>query len=89
MVAMLGVFGSNPTEGERKAAADLVASINKTEGVNRQIIQNFKDEMMRRSSRAEYLLTPTASSRGFDGYILSQYATPNTTGTIRNFKDLK
>jgi hypothetical protein len=89
MVAMLGVFGSNPTEGERKAAADLVASINKTKGVNRQIIQNFKNEMMRRSSRAQYLLTPMATSAGFDGYLLSQYADQAKTGKVRNFKDLK
>ena len=88
MVAMLGVFGSNPTEGERKAAADLVASINKTKGVNRQIIQNFKNEMMRRASRAQYLLTPMATSAGFDGYLLSQYADQAKTGKVRNFKDL-
>ena len=88
MVAMLGVFGSNPTEGERKAASELVASINKTEGINRKIIENFRDEMQRRASRAQYLLTPTASSAGYDGYLLSQYAQQTKTGKVINWKDL-
>ena len=88
MVAMLGVFGSNPTEGERRAASELVASINKTEGINRKIIENFRDEMQRRASRAQYLLTPTASSAGYDGYLLSQYAQQTKTGKVINWKDL-
>ena len=45
MVAVLGNFGSNPTEGERASAQELVASINDLTEVNVQTIEAYIREL--------------------------------------------
>ena len=45
MVAVLGNFGSNPTEGERASAQELVASINDLTEVNAQTIEAYIREL--------------------------------------------
>lgn len=45
MVGVLGNFGSNPTEGERASAQELVASINDLTAVNAQTIEAYIREL--------------------------------------------
>jgi len=45
MIGVLGEFGSNPTEGERASAQELVASINDLTAVNAQTIEAYIREL--------------------------------------------
>ena len=54
MIQKLGAFGGNPTEGERRAAEELVARIENTKGLNKAIITSYKQEMERRKAVNEY-----------------------------------
>ena len=54
MIQKLRAFGGNPTEGERRAAEELVARIENTKGLNQAIITSYKQEMERRKAVNEY-----------------------------------
>lgn len=55
MLQDLKKFGSNPTEGEREAAAELVASIKNTEELNEAIITRFLEIQQRRLLGIQFL----------------------------------
>ena len=88
MIAKLSAFGANPTEGEARRAAALVASIKKTKGLNIRLINDYKQEMKRRASRAEYLLTEGASIQGYNDFSKNQYKSLGKE-EVRNFGDLE
>ena len=75
MIAKLSAFGANPTEGEARRAAALVASIRKSKGLNRKLVMDYQQEMKRRGARAEYLLTSDASIQGYNDFTTNQYKT--------------
>jgi len=54
MVQKLRAFGTNPTDGERRAAEALVARIQNSKGLNRAIISSFLQEMERRQKINKY-----------------------------------
>lgn len=88
MIAKLSAFGANPTEGEARRAAALVASIKKTKGLNIRLINDYKQEMKRRASRAEYLLTEGANIQGYNDFSKNQYKSLGKK-EVRNFGDLE
>jgi len=69
MIALLGNFGSNPTEGERASASELVASLNDVKGLNARTIESFISEL-------EY---------SYDDYrrVLREGATPSSVAQAR------
>ena len=73
MVDKLNAFGSNPSDGERRAAAELVPQIEKSTRLNRRIIERFKEEMSRRARNREYLMTPQATSENYNDFTIGQY----------------
>ena len=73
MVDKLNAFGSNPSDGERRAAAELVPQIEKTTRLNKRIIQRFKEEMARRARNREYLMTPQATFENYNNFTIGQY----------------
>ena len=73
MVDKLNAFGSNPSDGERRAAAELVPQIEKTTRLNKRIIQRFKEEMARRARNREYLMTPQANFENYNNFTIGQY----------------
>ena len=89
MIAKLSAFGANPTEGEARRAAELVASIRKSEGLNRRLVQSFREEMKRRRDRSAYLLGPDATVKGYREFALGQYEGVGEEGKVINFGDLK
>ena len=89
MIAKLSAFGANPTEGEARRAAELVASIRKSEGLNRRLVQSFREEMKRRRDRSAYLLGPDATVKGYREFALGQYEGVGEEGRVINFGDLK
>jgi hypothetical protein len=89
MIAKLSAFGANPTEGEARRAAELVPAIRKSEGLNRRLIQSFREEMKRRRDNSAYLLGPDASVKGYREFSLGQYEGVGEEGKIINFGDLK
>jgi len=66
MIQKLGAFGGNPTEGERRAAEQLVPRIENTKGLNQAIINTYKQEMERRAAVNEYR-SKTISDPDFPG----------------------
>jgi hypothetical protein len=66
MIQKLRAFGGNPTEGERRAAEELVARIENTKGLNQAIITSYKQEMERRVAINEYR-SKTISDPDFPG----------------------
>ena len=88
MIAKLSAFGANPTEGEARRAAALVSSIKKTKGLNIRLINDYKQEMKRRASRAEYLLTEGVSIQGYNDFSKNQYKSLGKE-EVRNFGDLE
>lgn len=54
MVQKLRAFGTNPTDGERRAAEALVARIQNSKGLNKAIISSFLQEMERRQKINKY-----------------------------------
>ena len=89
MIAKLSAFGANPTEGEAKRAAELVPAIRKSEGLNRRLVQSFREEMKRRRDNSAYLLGPDASVKGYREFSLGQYEGVGEEGRVINFGDLK
>ena len=73
MVAKLKAFGSNPSDGERKAASELVPLIEKSTRLNKRIIERFKEEMQRRARNREYLMSPQADREGYNSFTIAQY----------------
>jgi hypothetical protein len=73
MVAQLKAFGTNPSDGERKAAAELVPQIEKSTRLNRRIIERFKEEMQRRARNREYLMSTQADREGYNSFTIAQY----------------
>lgn len=73
MVDKLNAFGSNPSDGERRAAAELVPQIEKSTRLNRRIIERFKEEMSRRARNREYLMTPQATTENYNNFTIGQY----------------
>lgn len=73
MVAKLNAFGTNPSDGERRAAAELVPQIEKSTRLNRRIIERFKEEMSRRARNREYLMTPQATIENYNNFTIGQY----------------
>ena len=73
MVAKLKAFGTNPSDGERKAAAELVPAILSSGKLNKRLIMRFKDEMARRARNRQYLLRPEATREGYRAFSLAQY----------------
>ena len=89
MIAKLSAFGANPTEGEARRAAELVPAIRKSEGLNRRLVQSFREEMKRRRDNSAYLLGPDASVKGYREFSLGQYEGVGEEGRVINFGDLK
>ena len=89
MIAKLSAFGANPTEGEARRAAELVPAIRKSEGLNRRLIQSFREEMKRRRDNSAYLLGPDASVKGYREFSLGQYEGVGEEDKIINFGDLE
>ena len=89
MIAKLSAFGANPTEGEARRAAELVPAIRKSEGLNRRLVQSFREEMKRRRDNSAYLLGPDASVEGYRQFSLDQYEGVGEEGKVINFEDLK
>lgn len=87
MIAKLSAFGANPTEGEARRAAALVASIKKSKGLNRKLVMDYQQEMKRRGARAEYLLTSDASIQGYNDFTTNQYKTLGKP--TKKFEDLE
>ena len=79
MVAKLEAFGSNPSDGERKAAAELVPAILSSGTLNKRLITRFKNEMARRARNRQYLLRPEATRDGYRAFSLAQYESLMTT----------
>lgn len=73
MVAKLNAFGSNPSDGERRAAAELVPQIEKSTRLNRRIIERFREEMQRRARNREYLMSPQADIESYNNFTIGQY----------------
>jgi len=88
MIAKLSAFGANPTEGEARRAAELVPAIRKSEGLNRRLVQSFREEMKRRRDNSAYLLGPDASVEGYREFSLGQYEGVGEEGRVINFEDL-
>ena len=73
MVDKLNAFGTNPSDGERRAAAELVPQIEKSTRLNRRIIERFKEEMQRRARNREYLMSPQATTENYNNFTIGQY----------------
>ena len=90
MIQKLRAFGSNPTEGERKAADELVESLKKSKKVNLAQLQSYKKEMERRAAREEFLLQDDITQQEYKDFVIAQYESKETedTDTI-DFNSLK
>lgn len=90
MISMLKQFGPNPTEGERKAAEELVESLQLTKEVNEALIDQFLAEMTRRVERLNFLLDPDTTTEKYDEYVKNQYETVLKSGQKRKvrFEDI-
>ena len=90
LISMLNQFGPNPTEGERKAAEELVESLQLTKEVNEALIDQFLAEMTRRVERLNFLLDPDTTTEKYDEYVKNQYETVLKSGQKRKvrFEDI-
>ena len=79
MINDLRKFGSNPTEGERAALAELQPSLLRTEKINRALIEKFMKIANRRYQGIAFLRdNPTATREDYLTFMESQYAADET-----------
>jgi hypothetical protein len=82
MLQDLKKFGSNPTEGEREAAAELVASIKNREELNEAIITRFLEIQQRRLLGIQFLSdNPNATEEEYVAFMNQFYDLEPLGGT--------
>lgn len=75
MLQKLKLFGSNPTEGERETLKQLEASINKSKGANRAILERAVRELLRKKERLQFLAQKsTTDYQMYNDFVVNQYA---------------
>jgi len=82
MIQKLRAFGANPTEGERKAADELVESLKKSKKVNLAQLQSYKKEMERKAARQEFLLQDDITQQQYKDFVNAQYANEEPTENV-------
>jgi hypothetical protein len=82
MIQKLRAFGANPTEGERKAADELVESLKKSKKVNLAQLQSYKKEMERKAARQEFLLQDDITKKDYKDFVDAQYANAEPTENV-------
>ena len=82
MIQKLSAFGANPTEGERKAAMELVESLKKSKKVNLAQLQSYKKEMERKAARQEFLLQDDITQQQYKDFVNAQYANEEPTENV-------
>lgn len=74
MLQKLKLFGSNPTEGERETLKELEASINKSKGANRAILERAVRELLRKKERLQFLAQKsTTDYQMYNDFVVNQY----------------
>jgi hypothetical protein len=82
MIQKLKAFGANPTEGERKAAMELVESLKKSKKVNLAQLQSYKKEMERRATRQEFLMQDEITKQQYKDFVNAQYESKEPTENV-------
>ena len=82
MIQKLRAFGANPTEGERKAADEMVESLKKSQKVNLAQLQAYKKEMERRAARQEFLLQDDITKKQYKDFVNAQYENKEPTENV-------